>query len=65
MWNENISPLSCHGEIKCVKNWLNVPISNFKPDLYNNKAHIKLSENPLRFTQVIVLKQKYVCVLGR
>ena len=30
-------------------------MSNPKPDLHNDNAHIKFGENPLRFTQVIVL----------
>ena len=36
-----------------------------KPDLHNINAHIQFSENPLRFTEVIVLKWKYGCVAGR
>ena len=47
-----------------VKNWWNVPNSYPKPDLYIN-AHIKLGDNPLRFTQVTVMKQKYGCVADR
>ena len=31
-------------------------MSNPKADLHNINAHIKSGENPLRFTQVIVLK---------
>ena len=42
-----------------AKNWWNAANSNPKPDLHNIKAHIKFGENPLRCTQVIVLKQKY------
>ena len=42
-----------------VKNWQNLPMSNPKPDLYNINIHIKFGENPLRFTQVIVLNLKY------
>ena len=34
-------------------------MSNPKPDLHNVNAHIKFGENPLRFTNVIVLKLKY------
>ena len=41
-----------------IKNWHNVPKYNPKPDLHNINAHFKFGENPLRFTQVIVLKQK-------
>ena len=36
-----------------------------KSDLLNINAHIKFGENPLDFTQVIVLKLKYRCVAGR
>ena len=39
-----------------VKIWWNLPISNPKPDLQNINAHTKFSENPLMFTQVIILK---------
>ena len=42
-----------------VKNWWNLPISNPKPDIHNINAHTKFGENPLKFTQVIVRKQKY------
>ena len=28
-------------------------------------AFIKIGENPFRFTQVIVLKVKYECIVGR
>ena len=41
-----------------VKNWGNLPISNPKPDLHNINAHTKFGENPLMFTQVIILKRK-------
>ena len=41
-----------------VKNWRNVHISNPKPDLHNISAHTKFGENPLMFTQVIILKRK-------
>ena len=34
----------------------NLPKSNPKPDLHSINVHIKLGENPLRFTQVIVRK---------
>ena len=44
-----------------VKNWRNLPMSNPKPDFYNTNAYIKFGENPLRFTQVIVLELKYGC----
>ena len=43
-----------------VKNWGNLPTSNPKAYLYNIKAHVKVGENPLRFTQVIVLKVKWM-----
>ena len=33
-----------------VKIWWNLPISNFKPDIYNINAHTKFGENPLKFT---------------
>ena len=36
-----------------------------KADLLNINAHIKFGENPLSFTQVIVLNVKYRCVAGR
>ena len=39
-----------------VKNWQNWPMNNPKPDLHNINAHIKFGENPLRFTQVTVLR---------
>ena len=42
-----------------VKNWLNLPINNPKPDLYNINEHTKFRENPLTFTQVIIWKCKY------
>ena len=48
-----------------VKTWRNVPNSNPKPDLKNISAHIKFGENSLRFTQVIVLRRKYGCVMGK
>ena len=41
-----------------VKNWWNLLISNPKPDLYNISVHTKFSENPLKFTKIIVLKRK-------
>ena len=41
-----------------VKIWWNLPISNLKPDLHNINAHTKFGENPLMFTQVIILKRK-------
>ena len=40
-------------------------MSDPKADLYNINAHIKSGENPLRFTQVFVLKVKYGCFAGR
>ena len=40
-----------------VKNWQNLPISNFKPDPHNINAHTKFCENPLIFTKGIVQKQ--------
>ena len=36
-----------------------MPISNPKPDLHNINAHTKIGENPLTFTQLIILKRKY------
>ena len=42
-----------------VKNWLNLPTNNPKPDLHNINAHTKFGDNPLTFTQVIVRKRKY------
>ena len=47
------------------KNWWNLPISNPKPDPYNIKMHTMFGENPLTFTEVIIQKWKYGCVLGR
>ena len=41
-----------------VKILRNLPISNPKPDIYNINAHTKFGENPLKFTQVIILKLK-------
>ena len=41
-----------------VKIWRNLPIGNPKPDLYNINAHTKFGENPLLFTQVLILKRK-------
>ena len=46
----------CDGRIT-VKNWLNLPISDPKPDLHNINAHTKFGETPLMFTQVIIWKQ--------
>ena len=63
-WNDNTPPLSCCGQI-ALSNCRNLLIGNFKPDLHNINAHIKFGENPLRFTEVIVLKLKYRCVAGR
>ena len=62
--NENIPALSCRGHIN-VKNFRNLAMSNLKAFLQNINAHIKIGENPLRFTQVIVLKVKYRCIAGR
>ena len=59
--NDNTPP-SCHGEIT---NWRNVANSNPNPGLYTVNAHIKFGKNPLRFTQVIVLKRTYGCVVER
>ena len=42
-----------------VKNWRNLPINNPKPDLHNINAHTEFGRNPLKFTQVIIWKQKY------
>ena len=44
----------CLGQIT----WLNLPISNPKPNLHNINAHTKFSENPLMFTQVIIRRWK-------
>ena len=38
-----------------VKIWWNLPINNPKPDIYNINAYTKFGENPLTFTQVIIL----------
>ena len=43
----------------------NFPISNPKPDLLNVNAYSKFDENPLLFTQLIILKRKYGRVSGR
>ena len=40
-------------------------MSNPNADLHNINANIKFGENPLRFTQIIVLKVKYGCIAGR
>ena len=48
-----------------VKIRQNLHISNPKPDLHNINAHTKFGENPLMFTQVIILKWKYGHVSGR
>ena len=40
--------------------WRNLPICNPKLDFHSINVHIKFGENPLRFTQVIVLKQNIV-----
>ena len=42
-----------------IKIGQNLAISNPEPDLHNINAHIKFGENPLRFTDFIVQKQKY------
>ena len=41
-----------------VKIWRNLPISIPKSDIHNINAHTKFGENPLKFTQVIIQKQK-------
>ena len=41
-----------------VKIRLNLPFSNPNPDLHTINAHTKFGENPLMFTQVIILKRK-------
>ena len=61
-WNENMGV--SWGD-NSVKIWWNLPISNLIQDLQNINPHIKFGENPLIFTQVIILKQKYGHVLGR
>ena len=66
--SDNILPLSCRGQLtlsSMSQNYEILRISNLKPDLHNYNARIKFGENPLRFTQVIVLKQKYGYVVGR
>ena len=40
-------------------------MSNPKAELHNINAQMKSAENPLRFTEVIVLKVKYGCFAGR
>ena len=49
---------TCCGQI-AVKNWQNLPISNPKPDLYNINTQTNFAENSMKFTQVIIWKQKY------
>ena len=41
-----------------VKILRNLPISNPKPHHHNINAQTKFGENPLMFTQVIILKRK-------
>ena len=41
-----------------VKIWRNLSISDPETDLHNIKAHTKFHENPLMFSQVIILKWK-------
>ena len=41
-----------------VTNGRNLLITNPKPDLHNSNAHINFDENPVRFTQDIVLRRK-------
>ena len=60
--NENMGMSRADNSVKIGQN---LPISNPKPDLLNVNAYNKFGENPLLFTQVIVRKQKYGCVLGR
>ena len=48
-----------------VKNCWNCLMTNPKPDPHNINAHIIFGENPLRLTEVIVLKLKCGHVLGR
>ena len=60
-WNDNTPSLSCPGQITLR----NLSITNHKPDLHSTNSHIKFGENPLRFTQVIILRRKYVCVALR
>ena len=57
--NEN---MGVSGADNSVKNWRNLPISNHKPDLHNINAHTKFGENPLLFTQVIVLRKLWACL---
>ena len=42
-----------------VKNWQNLPICNPKSDIHNINAYAKFGEDPLVFTQAIILKWKY------
>ena len=42
-----------------VKNGGNLLISNPKPDLHNINENIKIGENPLIVSQVIIWKRKY------
>ena len=50
---------------KSVKIWLNLPISNSKPDLLTVNTYSKFGYNPLLFTEVIIQKWKYGRVPGR
>ena len=53
-----------------MENWRKLSHNYHQILLFNNSsdhinAHFKFGENPLRVTQVIVLKQIYGCVAGR
>ena len=60
--NENMGVSRADNSVKIRRN---LPISNPKPDIHNINAQTKFGENPLMFTQVIVLKRKNGRVLGR
>ena len=60
--NENMGVSRADNSVKICRN---LPIRNPKPDLLNVNAYRKFGENPLLFTQVIVLKRKYGHVSGR
>ena len=47
-----------------VKNWRNLPSSNFKPDLHNINAYTKFGENPLLFTRYNAETKIWACLAG-
>ena len=55
---------TCRGQITLSNFCLNLPINNPKPDLHIINAHTEFGENPLKFTQVIIWKQKYRQTIG-